>query len=261
MRIIDFHTHIYPDKIAVKGSQSICDFYGLEYHYTGSADVLLNEGKKAGISEFLLLPVAVKAEYVRHINEFTAQEVNEHKEFHGFGTVHADMEDITFEIETIKRLGLKGIKIHPDTQGFAIDDKRLYPMYDAIQGKMPIVVHCGDPRYEYSRPEKLRKVLDDFPNLQAVGAHLGGWSMFDKAFEYLKDTSCYFDFSSCMMFIGKEETERYIKSYGADRMLFGTDFPLWNPSKEIERFLSLNISNEERENIAYKNAISLLKAN
>ncbi|MBQ3461795.1 MAG: amidohydrolase, partial [Clostridia bacterium] len=119
MELIDFHTHIYPDKLAVKGSQSICDFYGLEYHCTGSADVLLNEGKLAGISEFLLLPVAVKAAHVRSINDFTAKEVREHKEFHGLGSIHASMEDILSEVERIKALGLKGVKIHPDTQRFA----------------------------------------------------------------------------------------------------------------------------------------------
>ena len=259
MKIVDFHSHIYPDNIAVKGSQSICDFYGFKYRYSGSADALLNEGKKAGISNHVLMPVAIKPEHVAHINEFTASVVASHTEFYGFGTIHADMEDVTSETDRIKRLGLKGIKIHPDTQAFPIDDKRLYPMYEAAAGSLPVMIHCGDPRYEFSRPEKLRRVLDDFPSLQVIGAHLGGWSMFDKAFEYLKDTSCYFDFSSCMMFIGKRETEKYIKRYGADRMLFGTDFPLWSPEKEVKRFLSLDLSDSEKESIAHINAEKLLK--
>lgn len=259
MNIIDFHTHIYPDNLAVKGSQSISDFYGLRYRHPGSADILLNEGRKAGISNYVLMPVAIRPEHVKNINEFTSYEAAAHKEFYGFGTIHAAMENITSEIERIKALGLKGIKIHPDTQGFSIDDKRLYPVYEAAAGSLPIMIHCGDPRYEYSRPEKLRRVLDDFPALRVIGAHLGGWSMFDKAFEYLKDTSCYFDFSSCMMFIGKMETEKYIKSYGADRMLFGTDFPLWSPEKEVKRFLSLDLNNDEIESIAHINAEILLK--
>ena len=258
MKIIDFHTHIYPDELAVRGSQSICDFYGLKYRYSGSVDVLLSEGRKAGISKYVLMPVAIKPEQVRRINEFTAAEVAAHSEFYGFGTIHADMENITSEIKRIKDLGLKGIKIHPDTQGFPIDDKRLYPVYEAVAGSLPVMIHCGDPRYDYSRPEKLRRVLDDFPSLSVIGAHLGGWSMFDKAFHYLKETSCYFDFSSCIMFIGKKETEKYIKSYGAYRMLFGTDFPLWSPEKEVERFLSLDLTYKEMEAIAHINAEGLL---
>lgn len=258
MELIDFHTHIYPDKLAVRGSQSICDFYGLEYHCTGSADVLLDEGHLAGISKFVLLPVAVKPEHVRSINEFTAKEVSEHTEFHGLGSIHADMENILCEVEHIKALGLKGVKIHPDTQGFAIDDERLYPMYDALGEDMLLVVHCGDPRYDYSRPERLKKVLNTFPKLKVVGAHLGGWSMFDEAFECLKDTGCYVDISSCIMFIGAEETKKYINKYGADRILFGTDFPLWNPVREVERFMSLNLSDSDMQKIAHLNAHRLL---
>ncbi|MBQ3463114.1 MAG: amidohydrolase family protein, partial [Clostridia bacterium] len=136
--------------------------------------------------------------------------------------------------------------------------KRLFPMYDALGEDMLLIVHCGDPRYDFSRPERLKRVLDAFPKLKVVGAHLGGWSMFDEAFEYLKDTGCYVDISSCIMFIGAEKTKEYIGKYGADKVLFGTDFPLWNPVKEVERFISLNISETDREKIAYKNARRLL---
>lgn len=251
MKIIDFHTHIYPDRIAKNGSQSICDFYNLDYCHTGRADILLSEGKSAGISEFLLLPVAISPQHVRHINMFTADEAAEHEEFHGFGTIHAASETIMDDLKQIRELGLQGIKIHPDTQHFPIDDPRMYPVYDAASDELPFVIHCGDPRYEFSRPERLKKILHEFPKLRVVAAHLGGWQLFDEAFKYLKDENCYFDFSSCMMFIGKDKTERYVKSYGADRIVFGTDFPSWNPATEVERFMSLDLSEEEREKIAH----------
>lgn len=259
MRIIDFHTHIYPDRIAEKGSQSICDFYGLNSHYAGSATTLLDEGKKAGISEFVLLPVAIKPEQVSHINGFVAEQADEHKEFYGFGTLHAGMEDILSGIDEIEKLGLNGVKLHPDTQGFAIDDKRLYPAYDALSGRLPVLIHCGDPRYDFSRPEKLKKVLTEFPRLEVIAAHLGGWTLFDTALEYLVNEKCFFDISSCMMFLEKEQTERYINAYGADRVLFGTDFPLWSPSDEVKRFMSLSLTDSDKEKIAYKNALRILK--
>ena len=149
MKIIDFHTHIYPDSIAEKGSRSISEFYGIENSCIGSADVLIDRSKMAGISHSVLLPVALKSENVRHINEFTAQTVKSHTEFSGFGTVHADMDDMLGEIEKICDLGLKGIKLHPDIQGFSIDDRRLYPMYDALGERIPIIVHCGAPSSTY----------------------------------------------------------------------------------------------------------------
>ena len=85
MKIIDFHTHIYPDIIAEKGSKSISDFYGIPHSCIGSADVLSERSKIAGISLSLLLPVASRVENVRHINDFTARVVKSYKEFSGFG--------------------------------------------------------------------------------------------------------------------------------------------------------------------------------
>jgi len=258
MRIIDFHTHIYPDPLARKGSRSICEFYDLQSDLDGSAQALLTEGKKVGIEAFVLLPVSIKPEHVRSINRFTAEEVKNHKEFIGFGTIHPAMEHLTDELAEIETLGLKGVKIHPDTQRFPMDDERMYPVYDALQGRMPILIHCGDPRYDYSHPQRLKKILREFPRLTVIAAHLGGWSVFDTAFACLKDENCFVDISSSMMFLSKEQMEYYIAGYGADRVLFGSDFPLWSPAQEVESFLKLNLTQEEREKIAYRNALRIL---
>lgn len=261
MKIIDFHTHVYPQKIAQKATENVIGFYGLTeglVGMVGTSEVLINCGKNAGIENFVILPVALKAETVRHVNEAALNEVNNHPEFYGFGTIHIDMENILDEIKFIEDSPLKGVKIHPDTQKFNIDDERLFPMYEEISGKLPMMIHCGDPRYDYSHPRRLRRVLDNFPKLTAIGAHLGGWMLFDEALELLKPTNCFVDICSSHMFMEKGKMEYYINSYGADRVLFGSDFPIWDPQKEAEAFLELNISNTDKEKIAYKNALYLL---
>ena len=116
MPIIDFHAHIYPNKIAQKATNATADFYGISPACIGTGDELLREGKIAGIDEFVLLPVATKSEQVRHVNEFILGETAAHKEFYGFGTLHPDCENIMEEAEYILNSGLKGIKLHPDTQ-------------------------------------------------------------------------------------------------------------------------------------------------
>lgn len=258
MKFIDFHTHIYPDKIAEKATRSVCNFYQLESDLNATAETLLNIGRESGIDKFVLLPVALKPDSVYHINDFISKKASEHSEFIGFGTLHAGMENPLEEIERIKSLGLHGIKIHPDTQQFSIDDERLYPVYDALQGNIPILIHCGDPRYDYSHPKHLKKILHMFPKLTVIAAHLGGWSMFETAFSYLKDENCYFDISSSMMFLNVAKLKEYIFGYGTDRILFGSDFPLWNPASEKDTFLNLNIPLEDKEKIAYKNAERIL---
>ena len=153
---------------------------------------------------------------------------------------------------------MRGIKLHPDTQGFNTDDKRLFEIFDYIQGKIPLLIHCGDKRFDFSHPRRLKNVIENFPHLQVIAAHLGGWSLFDEAFALLKNEDCYLDISSTMMFLPQEQVEHYIHSYGADRILFGTDYPLWNPVKEVASFKTLHLTYGEYEKIAYKNALEIL---
>ena len=146
-----------------------------------------------------------------------------------------------------------------DTQRFNTDDKRLFEVYEAVQGKLPLLVHCGDKRFDFSHPARLKRVIDNFPKLQVIAAHLGGWSLFGEAFAILRDTDCFLDISSSTMFLPPERVARYIAGYGADRILFGTDFPLWSPETEVESFRKLPLSAEEFDKIAYKNALRILK--
>jgi len=260
MHFIDIHTHVYPDAIAQKATDSIKDFYELEGGgMNGTVSMLRSRGAAAGISKYVVLPVSVRADRVRSINDFILQQTQLHPEFVGFGTVHAAMENLTDEVHRIMNMGLRGIKIHPDSQRFHIDDPRLYPMYEAIEGRIPIMLHMGDQRYDYSHPVKLRKILDQFPQLQAVAAHFGGYSMYETAYELLHDTDCVMDISSSMMFMEPGVAEKYINLYGAERMAYGTDYPLWDPVTEVEAFLKLKLTSTQFEQIAHKTAERILK--
>lgn len=259
MKLIDIHTHVYPDAIARKAAENVRAFYQIGDDMDGTPELLLRRGAEAGISKYAILPVAVKPDKVRGINEFIAQQTALHDCFVGFGTVHAGMENILDEVEYIRNLGLRGIKIHPDCQRFPIDDPRLFPMYDAIQDLMPIVLHMGDRRYDYSHPARLRKVLDCFPRLEALAAHFGGYSMYETAREHLYDTECIMDVSSSLMFMPRGVAERYINLYGAQRMAFGTDYPVWDPVGEKQRLLALDLTEEQLEQIAWKTAARFLR--
>ena len=260
MQIIDFHTHVYPNAIAHKAAQSIRDFYEIEdTNLDGTVDQLLDAGKAAGISRYIILPVGLKPSHVGHINDFIYQQTQAHSEFTGFGTLHAGMEDLTDECERVLGLGLRGIKMHPDSQEFSIDDPRLFPAYEMLQGRAPMILHMGDTRYDHSHPRRLRHVLELFPELEVIAAHFGGYSMPETAYQELKDKNCFFDISSSMMFMDDGVPERYIRAYGAERFVYGTDFPLWDPREEVPRFLRLKLTPAEMEQIAYKTALHILR--
>jgi predicted TIM-barrel fold metal-dependent hydrolase len=148
--------------------------------------------------------------------------------------------------------------MHPDSQVFDIDDPRLLPVYEHIQGKLPVMLHMGDHRYDYSHPVKLRKVLDQFPRLQVIAAHFGGHTMYETAFELQKDTDCIVDLSSSMMFMEAGQPEKFVNLYGAQRVAYGTDYPMWDPVEETQRFLRLKLKPQQLEQIAWKTATDFL---
>ena len=259
MKFIDFHSHVYPDAIAPKAADSIREFYHLgDDSMDGKVSSLLEYGTKAGVDEFVILPVAMRPERTRNINDFILSQVAAQPRFYGYGTVHAAMDNITDEVQYIMDNGLRGLKMHPDSQVFAIDDERLFPVFEMIQGKIPIIFHMGDHRYDYSHPARLRRVLDLFPQLQVIAAHFGGYSMYDIAETELKGKECFFDVSSSLMFMEEGVAEAYINRYGADRFVYGSDFPMWDPVKEMERFLRLKLSDDQKEQIAHITAEQIL---
>ena len=259
MYFIDFHSHVYPDAIAPKAADSIREFYHLgDDAMDGKVQTLLEQGTKAGIEKFVILPVALRPSRTRHINDFILGEVAKEARFYGYGTIHAGMENLCEEVEYIMANGLRGLKMHPDSQVFAIDDPRLFPVYDMIGDQLPILFHMGDHRFDYSHPARLRKVLDLFPKLKVIAAHFGGYSMYDTAAELLYDKDCFFDVSSSLMFMEEGVAEKYINHYGAERFVYGSDFPMWDPVREMERFLRLKLTDSQKEQIAHVTAEGIL---
>ena len=261
MKIIDIHAHIYPDAIAQKAAASVKEFYeGIgDPSMSGTESMLLEQGIKAGIDRFVVLPVAIRPDRVQSINDFIYQRAQANPCLIPFGTVHAAMDDLMDEVARLVNLGVKGIKMHPDSQRFALDDPRLFPMYEAIQGHIPVMLHMGDPRYDYSHPVRLRRLLQLFPQLDVIAAHLGGYSMPETARQLLQDTNCVMDISSSVVFLDPGVAENYINLYGAERIAFGSDYPMFDPLKEVNNFLRLQLTDAQKEQIAHKTAERVLK--
>ena len=257
-RVIDAHCHIYPAKIAAKAVNAIGNFYGIEMSEDGTADSLIKEGSAVGVERYVVHSTATTVHQVSSINEYIFGEMTAHPEFVGFMTLHNEMEDAAIEEEVdlaISR-GMKGVKLHPDFQKFHIDDAE--NIYRVTAGRLPVLLHMGDKRYDFSSPERLRKMAEKYPEQTFIGAHFGGYSVWDKV-DCLKDLpNVYFDTSSSLFFLEKGRASDLIHRFGPKRYFFGTDFPMWRPDEELERFLALDLTEEEREDILYNNAAKLL---
>lgn len=258
-KIIDAHCHIYPDKIAQKASDYTGEFYNLPSSLDGTISSLLEHGEKAGINHFIVQSVATTPYQVSRINKFIADSVAQSNgKFTGLGTLHPDSENIEADINEIISLGLKGVKLHPDIQNFKADDYRMLKIYELCEGRLPILMHTGDSRYDNSNPNRIKPILDIYKNLTVIGAHFGGWSIWEEATKSLCEyENFYVDTSSSLYKLTAEKAKELILVYGTKRILFGTDYPLWKPETEIERFMQLNLTESEREDILYNNTAKL----
>ena len=258
--IIDAHCHIYPDKIAAKASRATGTFYGIDISYDGTVSTLLDVGRKAGIDKFIVQSVATTPKQVASINRFIHQTVSENKgTMFGLGTLHPESEDIRGDIEYLIELGLHGVKLHPDIQGFKLDDYRCLKIYEICEEKgLPLLIHTGDSRYDLSNPNRLVPILDIYDRLTVVGAHFGGWSMWERAaLELYEKPNFYVDCSSSFYALNDEQIKKIIAEYGVDRVLFGTDYPMWVPETEVSRLNSLGYSEAELDMIYCKNAVKV----
>lgn len=124
---------------------------------------------------------------------------------------------------------------------------------------MPVIIHTGDYRYDYSHPEQMKRVLDAFPRLTCVCAHLGGWSEWDDAYRFLaRYDNVYVDTSSSLYALTPERAAGIIRHYATERVMFGTDYPMWSAKEELARIAAVPLTDRERERIMGQNALELI---
>ena len=256
--VIDAHCHIFPDKIAEKAARATDRFYDVHGFGDGTVSMLMSEGKKAGIDKYVVQSVATTPKQVSSINNFIADEVKNYNGIlTGLGTLHPASDDMERDVEEIVSLGLHGVKLHPDIQGFKIDDYRCLKIYELCEKRhLPILMHTGDSRYDNSNPNRLIPILEIYTDLIIVGAHFGGWSIWEEASKLLRGIpNLYVDCSSSFAWLPDNEVvKEIIYRYGTDRVLFGADFPMWLPKAELDRFMSLGLNDEDNRRILSENA-------
>ena len=244
--------------------RGIDSFYnGLpDSHHDGTVKTLLASGRHAGISHFIVHSVATKPQQTASINHFIAEETKKAGgAFTGLGTLHPDSETIKDDLENLISLGLKGVKLHPDFQKFEADSPKAFAIFEMCEDLgIPVLVHTGDYRYDYSNPERIARVLRAFPKLTFIGAHFGGWSIWDRATALLPDfANMRVDTSSSFVWLQKEKVKEIIAAYGPERVLFGTDYPCWNQISELQYMESLGLEKQELEQIYWKNCAKIYR--
>lgn len=262
MKVIDCHTHCFPDEIAERAVTRLTRAYQCVPSFDGTIAGLIGQMDAASIDISVVVPVATKPSQVRSINDWAA--AVEQERVIVFGAMHPQFEDIRGEMARMKDMGIRGIKLHPNWQDFRPEDPQVFPIYEsATKHEIVVQFHAGDeleawPVPIVATPKALRQVHDAFPGMMMITAHLGGYRMWDEVEKHLLGTDVIFDMSAC--FPEDLPDDRYIAmiiAHGSDKVLFGSDSPCGDPVSQLERLLSLPLTDEDKESICWRNAARL----
>ncbi len=189
-------------------------------------------------------------------------------------------------VDKVKNAGAKGIKLHPPIGRYEPNDERMWPAYQAASEMgVPIVFHCGphphpdDPKVtvEYSRPKHYEPVLERFPRLQVILAHMGvgpgpDWKPLIEPYyqEVLAlarkgHPHLHLDVSECVSDamggngLSDAHIVELIRTIGPDHVLFGSDFPVYDPAIVLDKILSYPFTEREKQLILGENCVRLFK--
>lgn len=263
--IIDFHTHIFPDKIAEKTIESLADKSGLTASTNGTLEGLLVSMETSGVDMSVILPVATKPEQMESINAYAKSVCEKYPEkLISFGGIHPNCVDYKGALNDIKRAGLKGIKIHPDYQQVFIDDVRYMNIIEYADALgLIIVTHAGTdigmPEPVHCPPEKLRKVLDILKPKKFVAAHYGGWQQWQQVYECLAGENVYLDTAFTFDYIETAMFLKILDKHDENRILFATDSPWSFADADIKAVKNMVTDEKIREKIFSQNAKKLLE--
>ena len=155
-------------------------------------------------------------------------------------------------------LGGKGIvclKIHPMLHSFKLDDEIINPMIEkAIESEMPVFVHSGPG----ASPLEIGQLASKYPEATIIIGHMGGCieHVFESIQACLEHKNLFIETSTIL----PAGVKFGVRSLGAKRFLFGSEFPTGSHyAVELPKFDLIDLTEREKELILYQNAARLFR--
>ncbi len=277
MKLIDFHTHLFPNKL-LDALWAWFETHAWPIEYKKYVEDLIPILKKEGVERCVHLHYPHKVGMSESLNLWAHELEKKYPDFIiPFGSVHPDDEKKEQILKTcFEDYQMKGLKIHCHVQKVAPEDPRMIPVYEMCEAYQKILlIHCGTGPNFKDRPlnpygydvdqvsglRHFEKIIGKYPKMIFIVPHLG-YEEVDEFFDLLKEhPNLYLDTTMAVanFLPGKIDPEKIAEH--ADRLIFGTDFPNipYEWSREKNNLLNMKLGKESEENIFYKNAEKLLK--
>ncbi len=259
--IIDFHTHAFPDNVAIRAISALASEGKVTAHAQGTVDSLLASMDRAGITSSVVCSIATRPSQFEPILAWST--VIQSPRLIPLPSIHPAATDAAGQVFRLRNEGFMGIKMHPYYQDFFLDEERLTPLYEALcETGMLLVVHCGYdiafPRIRRADPAQILTIKKRFPDLKLITTHFGGWDIWNEVEEVLIGKEIFIEISFALTYLSPEQSVRMLNNHPADYLLFGTDSPWDDQLLAIQRLEKLNLNKELLHRILGQNAKRLL---
>jgi predicted TIM-barrel fold metal-dependent hydrolase len=258
--IVDSHCHIWPDAIAARVLASRPA--DLDPIYDGTLEGLRRTMDDAGIDRAVCMGVATMARNVEKTNQFIGG--LDRSRFIPFGTIHPELS-VDQNLDSLRRHGIFGVKLHPLFQDLSLADPRVIEiLHELADSEIVVITHVGagadDAANERGSPSQLRTVINAVPNLILIACHFGGYHRLDEAEDIIVGSRAVLETSwpPRMSELDPERIRNIIARHGADRVVYGSDWPMADPIAEIAAVRSLGLDRFDEEAILGGNLAKLL---
>ncbi|MBI9074779.1 MAG: amidohydrolase family protein [Desulfatibacillum sp.] len=265
-KIIDFHVHLFPDKLFEAIWHHFVHDYGWKVihkmYYRECIDYL----RERGVEKIAYCNYAHKPGVAQGLNQWNATIIDEQEDLYCLAAFHPGDEDcMAMARDILSHPKVLGFKLQFLVTDFLPEDPRLFELYELVMEKgkrLLLHIGTGPVANDFVGLEHFLNVLERYPGLPATVAHMGGLEykgfmdlldkhenlMFDTAFSFLPGDNVRYD-------QGPDSLEKY-----KDRILYGSDFPnLILPRKqEIDCLLEMDLSQEFYDKVFWENGLGLL---
>jgi hypothetical protein len=258
---IDFHVHAFPDALAKRAIAQLESGVRVKARLDGSIGGLLASMDRAGVRASVICSIATKPSQFESILAWSASIASER--ILPFASVHPADPLLAERPAQIAAAGLKGVKLHPFYQEFAIDDPALDPLYAGLaEHGLIALFHAGyDIGYAFADladPERILALSKRFPTLKIVAAHLGGWMQWDRVERFLVGRPVWLEFSYSLQFLPIPQARKLILGHDPGRLLFGSDSPWDDQAEALGLIPALGLPDDLHDAIRSRNAAALL---
>ena len=262
-RIIDFHTHAFPDALAERAMGSLEHGASTKAFLDGRISSLLDSMDRSGIEKSVVCSIATKPSQFEPILQWSrairSERIIPLLSLHPTDPAYAE------RIRTIKSEGFKGIKLHPFYQEFDMDEERMLKIYEAVcRENLMIVMHTGyDIAFQQIRradPAKILDIVKRFPDLKFVATHLGSWKQWQEVEELLAGKPVYMELSFSLEYLDSDPVRDILLKHPKEYLLFGTDSPWTDQQGTLELFRGLGLGEKIERAVLSDNAERLISS-